>query len=354
MGIYRGWLKIFSLLVSLALPGYGFSQASFYEGKTITILLGTSAGGVGDLRVRAVAPFLQKHIPGNPIVSVEHMAGAGGRRAANHIFRSARPDGLTIGGLLPGTVPDAIMGEAGVLYDIDKLIYLGTPNRGTGHTAFFTRREAGLDSIEKLRATPGVRIGAPTVGHPHYFLGRLFAYVLRMTGPRFVTGYSGPEIDIALLRGEVDGRVHSPDTILLRNQEWLEKRLVDFHIMISLPRGTKHPHAAFARLPELETFAKTPRERKLLDLYEAFRTTGSPLVLPPGTPKDRVAMLQNALRKVFKDPEFYKEFKKLTGHDAEVVMPEELVQAIRDLPREAEIIDLYKTISGAEPLPVVK
>jgi tripartite-type tricarboxylate transporter receptor subunit TctC len=75
----------------------GFCQAPFYQGKTLTIIHGRSAGGAGDFRVRAVAPFLHKYIPGNPTIVHEYMDGGGGRKAANHIFNSARPDGLTIG-----------------------------------------------------------------------------------------------------------------------------------------------------------------------------------------------------------------------------------------------------------------
>ena len=345
------WLKLLLFFVSVFVPAHAFSQASFYEGKTITIVLGTSPGGVGDLRLRALGPFLHKYIPGNPTIVIENMPGAGGRKAANHIFAAARPDGLTIGGLLPGTVPDAITGQRGVLYDIDKLIYLGTPNSGVGHSALFTRKEAGLDSIEKLRATPGIRIGAPTVGHPHYILGRFFAYVIGMVKPTFITGYKGPEIDLALMSGEVDARAHSPDTILLRNPDWIDKGLIDFNVVMNVPRGKKHPHPAFARLPELQTFAKSHRERRLFELYEAFRTTGSPLVLPPGTPKDRVTVLQDSVRKAFKDPDFHKEFRKHTGQDAEPLMPEELAQAIKELPREPEAVDLFKALAGGEPLP---
>jgi tripartite-type tricarboxylate transporter receptor subunit TctC len=343
-------LKLLVFFATVSVPAQLFAQSSFYAGKTITIVLGTSAGGVGDMRLRALGPFLQKYIPGNPSVVIENMPGAGGRKAANHIF-AGNPDGLTIGGLLPGTVPDAITRESGVLYDIDKLIYLGTPNSGVGHAALFTRKEAKLDTIEKLRATPGIRIGAPTVGHPHYVLGRFFAYMIGMANPKFVTGYQGPEIDLALMRGELDARAHSPDTILLRNPDWIDKGLVDFKVMINVPKGQKHPHPAFARLPELQTFAKSDRERRVLQIYEAFRTTGSPLVLPPGTPKDRVAILQDAIRKAFKDPEFHKEFRKLTGQDAEPVMPEELAQAIKELPREPEAVDLFKALAGAGPRP---
>lgn len=85
-------LNLLLFFVSVFVPAQVFSQASFYEGKTITIVLGTSAGGVGDLRLRALGPFLHKYIPGNPTIIIENMPGAGGRKAANHIFAAARPD----------------------------------------------------------------------------------------------------------------------------------------------------------------------------------------------------------------------------------------------------------------------
>ncbi|HKY09030.1 MAG TPA: hypothetical protein VJQ55_12340, partial [Candidatus Binatia bacterium] len=74
-------------------------------------------------------------------------------------------------------------------------------------------------------------------------------------------------------------------------------------------------------------------------------------VAPPGTPKDRIDILQEAFRKAFKDPEFRREFTKLVGEDPEPLMPEELTRVIREMPRDAEVIDLLKTFSGAGPLP---
>jgi hypothetical protein len=72
------------------------------------------------------------------------------------------------------------------------------------------------------------------------------------------------------------------------------------------PKGDKHPHPTFAKLPEIETFAKNDRERKMLALQRGFRVTGTPFVLPPGTPKDRVDILKEAFRKTYLDPEFAK------------------------------------------------
>jgi hypothetical protein len=211
------------------------------------------------------------------------------------------------------------------------------------------RKEVGANSLEKLRSIPGLRIGAQAVGHPIYLTGRLFAYLLGLKEPKFVTGYTTQELDIALLRGEVDGRSNLAETVVLRNFEWIEKGLVDFHSIIEVPKGNKQSH--FAQLPELESFATSEKERRVVTLLRGFRATGSPNILPPGTPKERVQILQEAMRKTFKDPEFHKEFKKLAGDEAAPLMPEELEKAITEMPRDREVIDFFKKLSGADALP---
>ena len=330
------------------LPASGLSQFPFYQGKTITVIQGREPGGTGDLRVKAVASFLPRYISGNPTVVNEYMPGAGGRKAANHIYRSVRPDGLTIGNMSSGMVSLAVLGESGVQYDIDRFLYLGSPY-STYHALFLTRKEAGLSSIEKLRAASGIRIGAQSVGFSTYNEGRLFAYFLGLKEPRFIPAYSGAELDPALMRGEIDGRATGADTVEQRNREWIEKGLVDFHSIMEVPKGDKHPR--FAHLPELESFARSDRERKVVILARAFRVAGTPFFLPPGTPKDRVTILQDAFRKLYKDPEFHKEYKKLTGDDPTPLLPEDHERAIREIPREPEVIEIYKKLVGADPLP---
>ena len=123
------------LLAALLFPPLAVGQQNFFQGKTITIIQGRDPGGTGDLRVRALVPFLQKYIPGNPTIVMEFMPGGGSRKAANHIFRTSRPDGLTIGNFSSAMVSLAILGESGVLYDIDKFHYLGSPY-STYHSAF--------------------------------------------------------------------------------------------------------------------------------------------------------------------------------------------------------------------------
>lgn len=338
----------FTLPTLWFLPDDLFSQETFYEGKTITIIQGREPGGTGDMRVRAVIPFLRKYIPGEPTIISEPMAGGGGRKAANHISRSVKPDGLTIGNVGAGLIANAILGATGVQYDLDKLIFLGSPNSAS-HYVFLTRRTAGWNTLEKLKAAKGVRIGAQNVGHDIYINARLFAYLLDLQDPRFVPGYGGLELDTALSRGEIDARANIADTIARRTPEWIEKKLVDFHAIIEIPKGDKHPQ--FKHLPTLESFAKSGKEKRLLEMFRAFRLAGSPYFLPPGTPKERVQILEEAVRKTFRDPEFAKEFKKLTGDDPTPLTPKAMATAIRELPRDPEIIELFKKLASGEPLP---
>jgi tripartite-type tricarboxylate transporter receptor subunit TctC len=341
------WLAQAFLFTCLG-SSLGFAQVPFYQGKTITVIQGRDPGGAGDMRSKAATQFLQKYIPGSPTIIHEYMGGGGGLRAANHIFSSVKPDGLTIGSVSSGMLSSAVLGGTGVKYDPAKFFYLGSPDGG-GQFIFYTRKEAGIGGLEKLRATAGIRIGAQSVGHNNYNIVRILAYVLGLREPRFVTGYSSPEIDAAILRGELDGRTNQADSVLRRNPDWVERNLMDWHIVLEIPKGVKHPR--FGHLPELETFARSQRDRKLIALQRSFRIVGSPFILPPATPRERVNILQEAMRNAFRDPQFPKEYKKLTGDDPEIVMPEVLEKSIEELPRDPEIIELMKLLAGPNPLP---
>jgi tripartite-type tricarboxylate transporter receptor subunit TctC len=343
-------ISLGALLLDFFIGRVALPQTSFFQGKTVTILESSGAGGVGSMRTKALVPFLQKHIPGNPTIVIQYMDGGGGRKAANHLYKSVRPDGLTIGRMSTPFVMHSILGESGVLYDIDKVIYLGTSYSG-GYHVFLTRKEAGLDTLEKLRAASGVRIGAQSVGHLIYISGRMFTYLIGLKQPKFVTGYDARELDIAIEKGEIDGRSTVADSMLHENREWVDKGLMDFHGIIEIPKGRKHTHPRFAKLPDIETFPRSDMDRKLVAMYRTFVGSGNPFILPPGTPKDRAQILQEAMRKTYRDPEFFKEYTKLTGLKAEPQMPEELEQTIKDMPRDREAVELFKKINGPDPLP---
>jgi tripartite-type tricarboxylate transporter receptor subunit TctC len=338
----------FLILCFSAIDANVFAQAPFYQDKTITVVLGGPPSGSADLRTRGVISTLRKHIPGNPVIVMQYMGAGGGRQAANHVFGVAKPDGLTIGSMGAALVTNAVLGATGVRYDIDKLTYLGTPDSAQ-HYLFITHRHAGLDTLEKLRSASGVRIGAQSVGHPVYITGRLFAFLLGLNQPRFVVGFTGPEIDIAIERREADARANTGDSMVRRNRVWLEKGLVDVHASIEIPKGERHPR--FAQVPDLETFAKSELERKMLQMFRSFRVAGQNFFLPPGVPAERVQILRDAMRKTLSDPEFLKEYRKISGEAPTPLMPEALEKVVRELPRDLEASGIFNKLAGGDPLP---
>jgi hypothetical protein len=170
-----------------------------------------------------------------------------------------------------------------------------------------------------------------------------------MKQPNFIAGYTSREVDIALVRGELDARANNATSVLRRNPDWLDKGLMNFHAIMEVPRGDKHPR--LGHVPEVESFAKNAREKRLISLWRAFRGVGSPYILPPGTPKERVSILADALRKTFKDPEFRPYFKKLVADDASPLDADQLTRVVTEIPRDAETLDLLRQLSGAGPLP---
>jgi len=334
------WAIVFSW-VSLAASDSA-AQTPYYAGKTITIVRGGGAGGSGEFQSRALIPYLKKYIPGNPTIVMEFMNGASGRKAANY-FYTAKPDGLKIasaGNMISGP----ILGLSGSNYDIDKFPYIGSTETGNPYV-FFSRKAASFDSLDKVRSARGLRVGAHSVGHSVYITGRMFAHLLDLKEPRFVVGFNDPEMDIALANNELDGRTSGNiDSVLkeLRDQVYI-------HATISNPKGRVDPR--LPGLPDLDSFAKNDRERKVIDLFRAFQVPRWPHHLAPGTPPELVKILREAMARTFKDPEFQQEFKKLMGREPTPLTGEEVQKVVRELPRDPETIALYKLYAEGGPLP---
>jgi tripartite-type tricarboxylate transporter receptor subunit TctC len=331
-----------SALLLFAPYGVARAQTPYYAGKTITIIRGGGAGGSGEFQSRALMPYLKKYIPGNPTIVMEFMDGASGRKGANYMY-TAKPDGLKIGSA-GAMIPGPILGLPGSNYDIDKFIYIGSTETGNPY-AFFTRKDAAFDSLDKVRSARNLRIGAHSVGHSVYVTARMFAYYLDFKDPKFVVGFNDPEMDVALNNGELDARTSG-------NIDSVFKDLgegVKFHATLSNPKGRFD--SRLPGLPDIDSYAKNDKERKVVDLLRAFQVPRWPHHLPPGTPPEIVKILRDAMAKTFKDPGFQQDFKKLMGREPTPLTGEEVEKAVRELPRDAEVIALYKKLAEAGPLP---
>jgi hypothetical protein len=189
--------------------------------------------------------------------------------------------------------------------------------------------------------------GRPALSETPYYAGkRLFAYYLNFREPKFVVGFTDPEMDVAMTAGELDARTTSNFDSVLRKDI---KDTVHFLVTISNPKGKTDPR--LPGLPDLDSFARNDRERQVLDLLRAFQVPRWPHHLSPGTPPELVKILRDAMAKTFRDPGFQQDFKKLMGREPTPLTAEEVEKAVRELPRDPEVIALYKQLADGGPLP---
>ncbi len=137
--------------------------------------------------------------------------------------------------------------------------------------------------------------------------------------------------------------------MLRRYPDALKKAPFNYVAIFKIPREDKDPE--FDHLPEIDNFSKAERERRLLTLIRATRVVGTPYLIPPGTPKELVQIVREGMSKTFRDPEFKKEYRKITGDDVSPITPERQEETVRSVPRDVETIELFKLINGNQPLP---
>ena len=307
---------VFVTYISFSLTS-AFVQAPFYQGKTITIIVGTSPGGTGDLRIKATLPYLSKYIPGNPSIFVQNMPGAGGLVAANHIYNLAKPDGLTIVAVTRSNYLDQMVEKPEVRFDFRKLAWIGSFNKSPMMIA--CRADTPYKSIAAIRAakTPP-RFGQSGTGSISYVFANLISKTFDLQ-IKNVTGFgSGREIDLGMERGEADCRATSDITVLRPPWDrWLKENWITF----VLQQGPEKSRL----LPPVPTVVElAPPEGapfvKLMDVMLAYTEFDRPYAAPPAVPKERLEILREGFAQMLKDPAFGAEAKKLLDWDGATFM----------------------------------
>jgi len=281
------------------------SAASFYEGKTIRIIVGTSPGGGYDTYTRLIARHWSKHIPGNPGIVVDNMPGAGGLVSANHLFKVAKPDGLTIGHFVGGQFLQQLLGKPGIEFDALKFEYIGVPAQD--NFVFSVAKTTGITGIEQwLASKTSVKFGAIAAGDGTYDTPKVAEVALGLP-IQVVSGYKGTApIRLAFNSGEVSGLSNSWQSL---RSTW-RKELETGEVVVVLQLSAK-PHPDLPKVPLAVNLAKTDEARKLIQaVAQAHGAAVRPYVQPPGTPKDRVEILRTSFMAAVKDPELLKEAAK--------------------------------------------
>jgi tripartite-type tricarboxylate transporter receptor subunit TctC len=302
------------------------AQDSFYKGKTIKIIVGFSAGGGYDTYARLIARHMTRHIAGNPTIVVDNMPGAGGLILANHLYKVAKPDGLTVGHFIGGLFLGQVLGQKGIEFDARKFEFIGAPI--TDHVVCALTKTSGIAGVEQWMAakTPvkmgGIAPGTSTPDNATRVLKAALGLPIQL-----VTGYKGTaDVRLAAESGEIAGGCWGWDSVSVTWRKALESG--DAKILLQANRRT---HPDLPQVPQAIKFAKTEEGRKMIEVAihgdsDIVRT----YTLPPGTPKDRVQALRAAFDLTLKDPEFLADAKK-SKLNVDPVGVDEIERAINGL-----------------------
>jgi tripartite-type tricarboxylate transporter receptor subunit TctC len=337
-------IALLSLFV-LSVGNAGAQGVPFFQGKTIRLIVGYSAGSVYDQYARLIAQFMPRHIPGNPEMIVQNMPGGGSLIAANYVFNVAKPDGLTDGMSGDGIYLDQLLGNKEVRYDVRKFAWVGSVDRRD--SMLYMRADAPWKSVEDLiNAKEAPRCGGTGTADQTTVVTNAMEEALG-TKVNVVRGYpGGPEIDLAIERGEIHCRGIGVTGHFSREPAltW-HKTGFDRHI---IQTGAKRDGRMgdTPTLLELMEKRKTPEmSRKVTDVLLASETIGRPMMATPGVPGDRLNILRQAYPKAFGEPEMIAELKK-KRMNLDVISGDEIEKVMRDIINQPrEVVERVKKLS---------
>jgi tripartite-type tricarboxylate transporter receptor subunit TctC len=305
MNTYR--IDLSSIVVAvLLLAGFASPVRSqeFYKDKTINFIVGYSPGGTYDQYTRLIARHISKYVPGNPTTMVENMPGAGGIIAANHLYNRAKPDGLTIAAWASPLILQHIMGNDAVKFDARKVGWVGIP--GPYDTACHFNQQSGIKTVDDwFAAKRPIKISSIGPGTSLSDVPKILKAALGLPLD-IVEGYKGgAEARLAVENGEVDGMCASWQATKVTWRSQIESAKIRVVL-----QATFKSHPDLKNVPLAINYAKSEEARTLLRVADNVHVYQFPYSTAPGTPPDRLQILQQAFVKALRDRELMAEANK--------------------------------------------
>jgi tripartite-type tricarboxylate transporter receptor subunit TctC len=335
------------ILVGLAAmqPAAAQSVEQFYKGKSITILVGTSPGGINDITARFAAKHLAHFIPGNPSIVVQQTPGGGGLVTANRIYNASERDGTVLAKLERATPQLAVQGNPQVQFDPMKLNWLGSMSSYANDAyLMLLMADNPIKTVDEIK--PGgsktLTLGANNAASSNLIFGIIAKDALKLN-VNVVRGYTGAApLFLAMQRKEIDGQMVGLSSVLTGQRDLWEKKA--FRALVQFGRTTRHP--LFPDIPTGRELTSDPNILALIDFAEIPFFMSLPFVAPPGVPADRVKALQEAFMAMCRDKAVLEEAEKLgidmSSIDADAIM--KLLTRMAATPKE--VIARYNAISG--------
>jgi tripartite-type tricarboxylate transporter receptor subunit TctC len=276
----------------------------FFARRTVTIVIGYTAGGSYDLYGRMVARHLGKHLPGQPTVIAQNMPGAGSLKAANYLYELAPKDGTALGVIVESAALEQALANPAVQYDAGKFTYLGRV--ATSNNIFMqwhTARVQSLDDAKRMETS----LAGTGPGSIAETVPRLLNAIIG-TKFKLISGYpASSEAMLAMERGEVDGASSSWAAVKVGKQAWLRENKIRIILQTTPERIAELPHT-----PSLGEIGDTPEDKQVFALYASGSAIGRSLIAPPGIPAERAQALRTAFQAMVKDADFVAEIQRLS------------------------------------------
>jgi tripartite-type tricarboxylate transporter receptor subunit TctC len=276
--------------------------ADYYRGRTVTVVIGYSAGGGYDAYARLLVKSMGKHIPGNPILVPQNMPGAGSGKAAAYIGSVAPKDGsyfATIG----RTEPVAPLFEPEAKFDGAKFTWIGSVT--DDNSICLAWHDSPIKSWQDMLSQTFTVAGEGAGADPDVFtqaIKNLFGAKMKL-----VTGYPGTnDMGLAIERGEVDGACGlSWRSVVSQHPDWVNDKRINVLIQIAMT-----PEPSLVGVPMITDFVTSPEQLQIVKLIVATQAMARPFFAPPGIPEDRKAALRAAFDATMTDPDFVADAKK--------------------------------------------
>lgn len=324
-------MPLAGIAAALLLAGGAQAQSveQFFKGKTVVVYSGHSAAGAYSAYGRMLERHISKYLPGSPTVVLKIMEGGTGLTLANWLYNVAPKDGTAFGIFHERMGLEPLVAPRGTQFDGRKFTWIGSMAKQT--SVCFTWHTSKVRTVEDAKKL-AIPVGAGAAAASDSVMPRMMNAMLD-TKFQIIRGYGGSDINLALERGEVEGRCGFGFASLKTTQpDWIAEKKVNFLAQFSFK-----PHKELPNVPVMMDLVQKPEDKRALRLIFATQEMGRPFAAPPGIPADRAAALRKAFQDTIKDSQLLAEAKKqnleidpISGEEITKLM-EELYETPKDI-----------------------
>ncbi len=340
-------------LCATAMGGLAMAQPAaqsveqFYKGRSITILVGNSPGGINDISARLVARHIGRFIPGNPSAVVQNNPGAGGVITANRLYHNAEKDGTVLAKFERAVPQLAVQGDPNAQFDPTRFLWLGSLSSYADDAYLLAINASNaVKSIDEIKPGGGksVILGADATASSNFIFAVIAKEVLKLN-INIVRGYTGAaRMFLAMQGGELDGQFVGLSSIKSGQRDLYNRKA--FRALMAFGRTTRHPE--YPDIPIGREMTADKNALALIDFAEIPFFMALPFAAPPGLPPERAKALQAAFMAMCKDKAFLDDAAKIGVDISPLDGNGVLAMIARMAATPKDVIAHYNAISGAK------